>query len=167
VDKFIQIIRENNLRSEQIDKVIAYLRPTSPCDDTLVTQEDVFFNLRYQIACAAHGIQVSHWHDLDIMKSPKVIGFLPKVAFEKSSSASGDIETGAEVFVNGKSFKALGDCKDGVCIIRRLAEEEFIRKFEENCSDVLPQDKRNRLVGKLLELDRLEDVSLLMQLATP
>lgn len=101
------------------------------------------------------------------MKSPKVLEFIPKIGRTGASQSSDHEETGAEVFVNGKSFKEIGDCKDGVCIIRRISEEELIKKFNENNSGLLPPDKRDKLVEVLLDLDKLEDVAMIMQLATP
>jgi hypothetical protein len=166
VDKFIQIVRENNLRPEEINKVTAHLSPTSPWSDTLETSEDIFLNLPYQMACAAHGIPPSRWHDPDIMKSPEIRGFIPKIGRTAASHTSDDEGTGAEVFVKGKSFKETGDCKDGVCIIRRISEKELIKKFEENCSGMLLPDKRDKLVEAVLNLDKLEDVTMIMQLAT-
>ena len=167
MDKFIQIIKENNLRPEVIDRAIAYLSPMSPWSDVLVTQEDIFLNLPYQIACAAHGIPASHWHDPDVMKSPKILGFMRKVGRNETSQSSQQEETGAEVITDGKSFKEIGDCKDGVCIIRRITEEELIRKFDENNSGLLSSDKRDKLVQAVLNLDELEDAAELMQLAVP
>ena len=119
------------------------------------------------MACAAYGIPPSRWHDPDNMKSPEIMAFIPKIGRRDANQTPDDEGTGAEVFVKDRSFKEIGDCKDGVCIIRRISEKELIKKFEENCSGLLPPDKRDKLVETLLNLDGLEDVATMTPLATP
>jgi hypothetical protein len=165
VDKFIQIVQENNLRPEAIDRVIAYLSPMSPWSDDLVTQEDIFLNLPYQIACAAHGIRPAHWHDHDVMNSPKILEFMPKIGRNDAKPSSEQEETGAEVIVDGKSFKEVS--QGSVCIIPSVLKEELISKFDENNSGLLSSDKRDKLVQAVLNLEELKDVAELMQLAAP
>jgi hypothetical protein len=167
MDKFIQIVQENNLRPEAIDRVTAFMTRMCPWFDTLVTQEDLIMNMPYKIACAAHGIRPSHWHDPDVMKSPKILEFMGKIDHIQADESMERDEDGAEVIADGKTFKETGYCKDGVCTIRRISEEELIRKFDENNSGLLPSDKRDKLVQAVLNLDKLEDVAELMQLAVP
>ena len=165
MDKFIQIIQENNLQPEAIEKVTAFMTRMCPWFDTLVTQEDLIMNMPYKIACAAHRIPPSHWHDPDVMKSTKILEFMQKIDHIQADESTESDEDGAEVIANGKLFKETGYCKDGVCTIRRISEEELIRKFDENNSGLLPQDKRDKIVEAVLNLDELEDVAELMQLA--
>jgi 2-methylcitrate dehydratase PrpD len=167
VDKFIQIIRENSLRPEAIDRVTAFMTRMCPWFDTLVTQEDLIMNMPYKIACAAHGVPTSHWHDPDIMKSPKILEFMRKIDHVEANGSTEQDEDGAEVIANGKIFKETGYCKGGICTIRRISEEELIRKFDENNSGLLSSDKRDELVQAVLNLDEVEDVAELMQLAAP
>jgi len=167
VDKFIQIIRENNLQPETIDRVTAFMTRMCPWFDTLVTQEDLIMNMPYKIACAAHGIPPSHWHDSDVMKSPRILEFMRKIDHLQADESTERDEDGAEVIANGKSFKETGYCKDGVCTIRRISKEELVRKFDENNSGLLSSDKRDKIVQVTLNLDELEDVAELIQLIAP
>jgi 2-methylcitrate dehydratase PrpD len=167
VDKFIQIVEENNLQPEAIDRVTAFMTRMCPWFDTLVTQEDLIMNMPYKIACAAHGIRPSHWHDPDVMKSPKILEFMRKIDHVEANESTEQDEDGAEVIANGKRFKETGYCKGGICTIRRISEAELIRKFDENNSGLLPSDKRDKLVRAILNLNELEDVAMIMQLATP
>jgi hypothetical protein len=167
LDKFIQIIEENKLQPEKIDRVTAFLTRTCSWLDALETQEDLAMNIPYKIACAAHGIPVAHWHDPDVMESPKIRQFMKKIDHAAAEISGGQDEDGAEVVSNGHVFKETGYCKDGVCKIRRISEEELIRKFNENSSDLLPSDKRDNLVSAVLNLDQLEDIAEIIKLATP
>jgi hypothetical protein len=167
MDKFIQIVQENNLQPEAIDRVTALMTRKCPWFDTLVTQEDLIMNMPYKIACAAHGIRPSHWHDPDVMKSPKILEFMGKIDHIQADESMERDKDGAEVIADGKTFKETGYCKDGVCTIRRISEEELIRKFDENNSGLLSSDKRDKLVQAVLNLDKLEDVAELMQMAAP
>ena len=167
MDKFIQIIKENNLQPDNIESVTIFLSPTSPWSEELVTQEDIFLNLPYQIACAAHGIPASHWHDPDVMESPKIWEFMRKIGRKEAKPGLEQEETGAEVIAEGKSFMYIGDCQDGVCILRRISEEELIRKFDENNSGLLSSDKRDKIIHTALNIEELEDVAELIRLSTP
>jgi hypothetical protein len=167
VDKFIQIVQENNLQPEAIDKVTAFMTRMCPWFDTLVTQEDLIMNMPYKIACAAHGIRPSHWHDPDVMKSPKILEFMRKIDHLEADGSTEQDEDGAEVTADGKTFKETGYCKGGICAIRRISEEELIRKFDENNSGLLSSGKRDKLVRLVLNLDELEDAAELMNLAAP
>jgi hypothetical protein len=138
-----------------------------PWFDTLLTQEDLIMNMPYKLACAAYGIPVAHWHDPDVMKSPKIREFMRKIDHLNADGSTEQDEDGAEVIANGKSYKRTDYCTNGVCAIKRITEKDLIKKFEENNSGLLPAAKCDKLIQALLSLDELDNVAALMQMAAP
>ena len=160
-------MRENKFQPDDVDSVTVFLSPTSPWSDEMVTQEDIFLNLIYQIACAAHGIPASHWHDPDVMESPKIQEFKLKIDRKDAKPGLEQEETCAEVIAKGKSFRYIGDCHNGACNLLGISEKELIRKFEENNSGLLSSDKKDRMIYTVLHMEELEDVAEVMRLAAP
>lgn len=143
------------------------MRPNNFNSSSLETPEDIFINVGYQVSCAAHGIPVAHWHDLENFGSEKIRGFLKKITYAEAQGADGQYDTGVEVFTGGRSMKAIGDCVNGVCVLRKLSEQDLVNKFNQNCIDTLPEAKREEMVVKTQNLDKLENAAVLMPLTTP
>ena len=58
----------------------------------------------------------------------------------------------------------MGNCKDGVCTIRRMTDAELIKKFVDNASRVLALDRIDKVVQTVLELEKLENAAEVMKL---
>ena len=76
--------------------------------------------------------------------------------------------TGAEVVTKGKTFREIGNCKDGVCEVRQVTDEEVIEKFINinNVAGVLPSDRANKVLQTVLELEKMEDTAELIKMVT-
>lgn len=180
MDKFIHIMQENNLRLEEIDHVKAVVTKTcaSRNPEEMTTEDDFSWNAPYLIACAAYGINVNQWHKTEVLKDPKILAFMRKVTHEITEAgemvgyANKDLlmfsVTGAEVITKkGASFRIIGNCKDGVCEIKRMTDKEIVEKFINNVSEVLPTGRVEEVVQTMLELEKLKDTAELIKMVTP
>lgn len=180
MDKFIHIMQENNISMEEIDHVKAVVTKTcaSRNPEEMTTEDDFSWNAPYLIACAAHGINVNRWHKEDVLKDPKILEFMKKVSHEITDTstqvgyANKDLlmfsVTGAEVITKkGASFRIIGNCKDGVCEIKRMTGKEIIDKFINNVSEVLPIDRAKEVAQTVQELEKLKDATELVKMVTP
>jgi 2-methylcitrate dehydratase PrpD len=186
VDSFIHIMDENNLDPEVLKKVkvtewkygttasFAFCR-----DNQLETQEDIYFNIAYLIACAAYKYHPSRWLDSSIFEDRKIREFMKKV--EKNEEADTSL-LGVEIVTkDGKTFSAGDSCTGGVCQIKskekvirggvQFPEEEtrekLLDKFINNASRKLSLSKSNNIVQMVLNLEELKNVDKLMHSLSP
>ena len=183
LDKFIQIIEENGLRPEDIERVEAQPNPMTQFkfsrQNTLRTPDDYGFSLRYLVACAAHRINPTRWHDLEVREDPRLRKFIQRVEFsitidEKdfSSAKLEDPRTSQQrvkVVAKGRSFSGKSPYPKGGWYAEELrnTDEELIKKFTDNASGILPSDKVSKTAQSVLELEKLGDVAQFAQFIVP
>lgn len=179
VDKFIQIMQENNIGVDDIEKVkaIAIEGCTSRDPESSTTEGDFSWNAPYLFGCAAYGINRARWHENDVLHDPKIREFMKRVEYEvaeewKGASAIGQdlmlfTITGTEITTKeGKVYREIGNCKDGVCEIKRMPDKEIVEKFINNAGRILSPDRANKAVQTMLELENLEDITELIKTVT-
>ena len=185
LDKFIQIMEENDLRPEDIEKVKAQPHPMVQFrfaqENTLRTPDDYGFSAPYLFACAAHKISPARWHDVDIKQDPKIQAYMqwlkPRLSVTIDEEDFGlakledskSFQTRIEVVAKGKSFRAASPHPKGGWHLDQLrnTDEELVRKFIENARRVLPLDKANLLAQTLLQLEKAGNVAHVMDMVTP
>ena len=183
MDKFIQIIEENNLQPEDIERVEAQPHPMVQFkyaqENTLTTQEDYCFDMGYVLACAAHRINPAHWHNLDIRQDPKIQQFMRNIDLdvvidEKDFALaqledSGTYQMRIELVAKGKTFKEKMPYLKGTWEPEefRNTDEELVKKFTDNASRILPLNKARKTTQIILRLEKLRNVADLMEMVTP
>lgn len=176
LDCFVSIIEKNNLIPEDIESVKAFCHPSVEApvfmNNELINIVDAQFGPAYVFAVAAHKVKAGiEWQDIDMMRNPKIIEFMKKV------TCQGHPEYGklrqkypvshigmVEVVAKGKTFKEERMYHRGFPIEDfRPTDEELTKKFKHNASRILPQDKIEKAVKDLLELETVRDVADLMK----
>jgi len=170
LDCFRSIIDKNNLVPEEIESVNVLSAPffASPNPMEVTNQVDAQFSPPYVIAVAAHRVKVGRdWQDFDTIRDKSILGFMKKVNFQvhpgvadakrkdpRSWLAKVEVMAKGKVFTeermypkgtNGTDFKA--------------TDEELVEKFRGNASGLLTQDKIDRVIRSLLDLERVENIS--------
>lgn len=181
MDKFIHIMQENNIRVEDIEKVKAIVIPMCAQGvdpEKMVTEEDFPWNAPYLIACAAYKINIARWYEAEIRKNTKIREFMKKVEIEavdlgtETGSVGKELlfftVTGAEIQIKGKTFREVGNCKNGVCEIKEMKDEEIIEKFINinNVARVLPSGTAKKVVNTVLDLEKMQDITKLIKMIT-
>jgi len=172
IDCFISIIEKNDLMPEDIESVDAFLHTLVELpvwrDNELTSADDGEFNPAYPIAAAAYRIKVEDWHDLDIIRDPKIREFIKKVTCH-THPRSTEIVAGqpigswcgmVEVKAKGKTFKEERmEPKGSPLTDVEATDEELVKKFRRNAAKILTQDKIDEAVETLLELEKVEDIA--------
>lgn len=148
-------------------------------ENTLRTLDDYPFSVPYLVACAAHRINPTRWHDLEVREDPSIREFMRRVDFRITIDEEDfglakleDPRTSQQrikVVVKGKSFSEKTPHPRGGWYTEELrnTDEELIKKFTDNASRILPLDKVSRVAQSVLELEKLGDVAQFMQAIVP
>jgi hypothetical protein len=181
LDKFIQIIEENNLSPGDIEKVEFTPHPITSNRMMegaagLRTEEDFGFHEPYLIACAAHRIKRTDFLNLSVRNDSKIREFMTKVkplpiphedfGLAVLQDAFAMVHP-IEVRAKGKTFQKTSQCDQWVCALTRLTDKELVEKFEELASDFLPMDRIDEATKNLLDLENLQHVNDLMEMLRP
>jgi 2-methylcitrate dehydratase PrpD len=183
LDKFIQIIEENELQPGDIEGVRVQPAPVVQFklwqENTLRTPEDYCFSTPYLLACAAYRINPARWQDLTSRKNPEIGEFMQRVPISVTVD-EGDFtlakledpksyQQRIEVKAKGKTYQGKMPYPKGSWQPRgfRNTDEELVDKFRNNVSNVLPTNMMEKAVDVLLGLEDLENVNQLMRIFTP
>lgn len=179
---YIQIVEENKLGPEDIEKVEVSPHPVALnrmwLGNELKTEEDISFKASYLIACAAYRINRLDFLNPSLRRDPRIINFmkkvkvLPSIHVDFGPSMIEDPITrvlGIEISAKGKIFKKIK--KYGNWLWRpeevRATDEDLVEKFNENVSGFLSAEKIKKSTGILLKLEGLKNVNNLMELIAP
>jgi len=159
LDCFVSIIDSNKLMPEDIESVKAFCHPLvkKPIfeSDGLATHVSSAFNLPYVLAAAAHRVKIgADWQDLDTMKNPKILEFMKRVSYEPATAPVAPSSGRLEVVAKGKTFK-----EETMSTKAKITDEELVEKFRHNASRILSQDKMDKAIKLLSELERVENIS--------
>ncbi len=165
LDCLIKIIEENDLFPEDIEWVKAQGTPSfnSPThkskdiSDHLVAQ----FSLPYIISAAANRVSLAEWQDPKRLNDSRILDFMNKV-FQEAHPDFARIQleepysnmTTVEVKAKGQIFKEEGRVNRGFT----MSDEELVEKFRANASKVLPQQKVEKAIAILLDLEEVENI---------
>ncbi|MBI2953143.1 MAG: MmgE/PrpD family protein [Chloroflexi bacterium] len=175
LDRFIEIIEENNLTPEDIEKVSIKTFLWVASQKRFMAKEIVDhlaaqFSLPYAIAAAAHRVSLAEWQDPERLTDPNILQFMDKVFAEAhpdylkvSREEPESNMTSVEVVAKGKVFKGEGKHARGF----DLTDEDLVQKFRTNATKVLPQAKVEKAISIFFELEKVESVTELVGCLTP
>ncbi len=126
------------------------------------------FSMPYAISACANRVSPAEWQDPDKIKDPKILKFMDKVYQEPHPdfvkvflAEPGSNLTAVEVVTKGRTFKAEGKYAMGHSPLgfTRMTDEDLVRRFRINASKVLPQDKIDKAIVNLTDLEKVGDIS--------
>ena len=193
MDCFYNLLEKNNLKPEEIESVKIHGRggmmgrpPGSGAPSMEEKQKELEnfyaaqFNTPFNFALLAYRIPRGvEWTDPETRRDPDILNFMDKVGFQPdpdfAEAAEKERETDpkvrpAKVTVTAKGQTITeeihyrrGDSFTDVC----WTQEDAIGKFKHNLERILTSDKIDRAVQILLELEKLENISDLIDEITP
>jgi 2-methylcitrate dehydratase PrpD len=177
LDCFISIIEKNNLRPEEIEKVRSFGFPffTDSPPQEVITQIDAQFCAPYVFAVAAHRVKIgADWQDWDTIRNPKIKEFMKKVTVQVHPEAVGAKNKDrrswlakVEIEARGKTFTEERMHAKGTAFTDvRATDEELVAKFRGNAIRFLTEDKIEKAVKMLYELEKMDNVGELMKQVT-
>jgi 2-methylcitrate dehydratase PrpD len=180
LDRFIQIIEENKLLPGDIEGVRVQPAPVVQFklwqENTLRTSEDYCFSAPYLLACAAHGITPARWHDPDTKEKTEIREFMNRVPIsvvvDEKDFGLAKLEDPQsylqriEVTAKGKKYQGRMPYPKGSWHSRefRNTDEEIVKKFGNNVSNVLPGNRAKNAADAVLGLENLTNVTQLMSM---
>ncbi len=167
LDCFLKIIEDNGLKPEDIESVRIFGHPTLdvPCftNSELVSIADIQFSPAYIFAMAATGVPRGvEWQDLEKVRSPQIQDFAKKVSFQGNRDFVKNRTGIVEVIAGGRKFKEQKKFNE----LHKLTHEELIEKYRHNASRILTQEKIERSINTIMELEKLSNVTELMSQVT-
>lgn len=179
LDCFIHIINSNSLQPDDIDEVEVYLDPGALrpvwMNREIRSEGDTQFSVAYVIAVAAHRVPVGpEWQTLAVRQDPKILEFMKKI---KVDAVSGYVQAigedpisrpgMAKVMARGKTFVEQRKYCKGMPATKATyaTDDELVQKFRHQVqfSNILPTHKIEKAIKSILELEKMDDVSLLMK----
>lgn len=182
VDRFIHIINENSLSTEDIEEVeitphaIGLNRMWR--ENELRSEEDFGFHGPYLIACAAHGIKGVNFQNSEVREDPKIRDFMKKVKMLPNyhegfgTSMLEDPITrvmSVEVLSKGKTYKETSRYIEWSWRPEevRATDDDLVDKFNEIVTGFLPSDKIKKSTDTLLKLEEVKNVNDLTEMLIP
>jgi 2-methylcitrate dehydratase PrpD len=125
------------------------------------------FSLPYVIAAAANRVSLAEWQDPARISDRNILSFMDKV-FQEVHPDFVKVQlkeplsnmTTVEVMSNGKTFKEEGKYPKGLPEpdFARMTDVDLVEKFKVNVSKVLPQDRVEKAVAILMNLEKSGDI---------
>ena len=167
INRLRDIMQEHALSPGEIEAIEFRSIPilATPCHTTteLATHVDAQFSVPYVLAVAAHGIEPGPaWQDEKTMRDPAIRRFMDRIRVgvqtgdgeARQASSVGHIPLHLEVLARGQRLA-----------IERvetfMTSDQLVAKFEGNALARLPAAKVDAARRLVLELDSLDDVSVL------
>lgn len=176
VDCLYKIIKENNIRADEIESIDVKGHPTIelPCftHKEIENVVDAQFNAAYIFSVAASGVRIGpEWQDQSTMKDPGIRELMKKVTFgghpefvQRAQKSPGEQIFTVDVVARGKRFHAQTLTPSGtVGTSGAMSDADLEYKFRHNAERILTQNQINQAINHLLNLEKLEDVPTLMR----
>ncbi|MEM2424936.1 MAG: MmgE/PrpD family protein [Candidatus Bathyarchaeia archaeon] len=175
LDAFSDIIRENKLSPEDITSVKVSVSKDVGVDERetffmsrdIRTVVDAQFSIPYNISVIAYGIPVGPmWQNKQIMKDQRIHEFMKKVTVvPELEEPDAFFRKRVEVMAKGKTFieDRIKPKKGGMSPgDPQMTDEELEMKYRHNASWVLTEDKIEKSISLLWNLENLKSISELM-----
>ena len=179
IDCLIKIIDEHNLQPDDIESVKIQTHPAvnqaSHVTKDIIDHMDAQFSLPYCVSAAANRVRLSEWQDPEKINSPAIIRFMDKVIaeahpkfFEVQRSDPGSVMTTVEVITKNSRFKEEGKFSKGSSHLEfaKMTDEDLVNKFRLNTSRTLPQNKVEKAIASLMELEKEPNITLVIEQVT-
>jgi len=179
LDCFYNILEQNNLLPEEIEKVKIFGRDVMQAPLNAKKEiEGIYaaqFNQPYNFSLLAHRVRRGvEWVDPDTMHNPAILAFMDKVTFdadpdfiEKAQNERFEdprVRPGrVEVMARGKLFASEIKFRRGDTFTDlSWTQAEIVSKFQHNAERILTYGKIKRATQVLLDLERINQVSQLI-----
>ncbi|MFC1963938.1 MmgE/PrpD family protein [Chloroflexota bacterium] len=189
LDAFFNIIEENDLRPEEIDKVVIKGEGYGvlPRFQTMeiTSHVDAQMNLPYSIAVAAHRVKIGpEWQAESTLSNPGIRDFMKKVSYEpyprceeahhqelvvEKKPYINRRPAYAEVWARGKSFIQKVEYANWLSrdnLNFRASDADLADKFRANAGNLLRNYKVEKAIETINNLESVDDVTQLMKLLT-
>ncbi len=178
LDCFYNIIEQNDLKPEEIEKVKVFgswfiQSPKGPKEIPGIYAAQ--FNQAYNISLLAHRVRRGvEWVDPDTMKNPAILSFMDKVTFHADPDFAKKAEMAriedprvrparVEVTARGKVFAHEIKFRRGDTFTDlNWTQEDAVDKFQHNAERILTKGKIEKATRILLELEKINQVSQLI-----
>lgn len=155
MDDFLEIVRTQALRPEEIDRVRILCDPLIEepiwISTRIETHVDAQFSVPFAFAVAAHGIRIgADWQSEALLHDERIRAFMPRVTMGTHPAGL----HGIEVHARGQCYKAERRAQMPV-----MSDAQLIAKFEQNAALRLPAPAVGRILKRVLELETLADVA--------
>ncbi len=170
LDCFYNITEEHNLMATEIESVKLF--GVGGMSNDLSGISGAQFNMPYNVAVAAHRIiRGAEWVDPDTMRNPEILSFMGKITGQPHPDAAKEAEKDpntrlgkAEVVARGKTFTneiryRRGDTFTDVS----WGDKEIVEKFKHNAARILTKGKIEKAVESLVNLEKVDNISRIMQ----
>jgi 2-methylcitrate dehydratase PrpD len=174
LDGLYKILNGNNLKADEIESILAYCHPSvgQPCftNPELVNIQDAQFNPKYVFALAAHRIKIGvEWQDEHMMRDPRILDFgkkitcLPNPEFGKNDASGRPMNSRVIVKARGNTYTEENSRPRGGAHGTLLTDGELIAKFRHNAQRVLTQNKIDKAVEALTNLEKIPNINQVME----
>lgn len=155
MDDFLEILRTQALRPEEIDGVRILCDPLIEepiwINTNIETHIDAQFSVPFAFALAAHGIRIgAEWQSEALLRDERIEAFMPKV---KMGTHPAGLH-GIEVRARGQCYKAERRAQMPV-----MSDAQLIGKFEQNAALQLSAPAVDGILKRVLELEALAEVA--------
>jgi 2-methylcitrate dehydratase PrpD len=183
LDCFYNIIEQNNLKPEEIEKVkISGSWFTQTPQGTQKAIEGIYaaqFNQPYNFSLLAHRVRRGvEWVDPDTMTNPEILNFMDKVTFYPDPDFAKKAQESriedprvrpakVEVTARGKVFTSEIKFRRGDTFTDLAwTQEDAAGKFQHNAERILTKNKIEQATNNLLNLEKIDQVSQLIKEVT-
>ncbi len=177
LDCLLDLMEENEFKPSEIESITAYSLPflAHPDQHQVTTQIDTQYSFPYAAAAVVFGIKPGvDWQDMNVINDPKIQAFMKKI------NILGDPRAGAEKAKDPRSWYAKveivarnntytsetlyskGTNMEGY----RLSDDTLIEKFKHNATKILTQNKIEKAIECIWNLEKVDDISELMKFVT-
>lgn len=187
LDLFTALIEEHQLQADEIDEVIYQIEQFASIPKYTTTEPDDHVEAAasgpYVIAVAAHRVpRGPGWQAQAVMDDPRIRAFMKKVRHEVNPRSEGlrkqDLEVEGRPYLShrparivvaarGKTFTAEADYAQWLSIgveAYRPTDEGLAEKFRLNAAGILSPARTDDAVDAIMQLERLDDLSGLMDI---
>jgi len=170
IECFYDILKKNELRADDIESVTAYgnlefQRPLFT-DRELNNNVDVQFGLHNVLALIANGVKTGpDWQDMDKLRDPKIVEFANKVkVLVHPEIEKRPMIFQVDVVANGKTYSEFRERP--IMEVLNMTYDQIIEKYKHCTARILTEEKINKSVNALVNLEKLDQVQKLMELVT-
>jgi 2-methylcitrate dehydratase PrpD len=175
LDCFYEIREKERLLPQEIESIKVYLRgfmgshPLTPQELENISAAQ--FSGHYVFSVAAHGVpRGPEWHDKSTVRNPSILSLMDKVSIYRHPDYEKSLVddplsalSKCEVSARGRVFSVEKVHRKGTLgTAEAPSDEEITRKFRHNAERVLTQDKIERAVNLLTDLEDLDNIALLI-----
>ncbi len=178
---FNKIIEENKLLPGDIEEIKIQSGPSPsppPLKGKVKNHIETQFHPQYLMACMAHRISRADWQDDETIQNKEIENFMNRVSLTiehhpdspririkepKSNMSSVEVKAKGKIFrQEGKYIKLAPNLETS-----HVTTEDLVKKFRVNALKAVSEDKVDQAIKGLLDLEKIENISQIIKLATP